>query len=254
MKLKYRTLGEGKPFIILHGLFGSSDNWQSHAKQLANGYKVYLVDQANHGHAEHVNDCNYNLLADDLLELFAEEGLRDAILLGHSMGGKTAMRFAQSHAFLLEKLIVADMGIKAYPRHHDTIFQGLFNVQVENVPDRKTAEERLRKFVSEPSTVQFLMKNLYWKEPGKMAWRFNLPVLFDKIDRILEALPKEKILCETLMIIGGKSGYVPESDFKSIHDLIPQVTFDVISNAGHWVHAEAPSDFMASVNRFVGIH
>lgn len=252
MKLMYKTLGEGKPLIILHGLFGSSDNWQTLAKKWAETHQVFLVDQANHGHAQHVNEFSYDLLADDLLELCASEGLRDVVLLGHSMGGKTAMRFSQKNGFLVEKLIVADMGIKAYPRHHDLIFQGLFHVNVNEVPDRKSAEERLREFVTEPSTVQFLMKNLYWKEQGKLAWRFNLPVLFNEIDRVLEALPQEKIECETLMIVGGLSGYVPKEDFDSIKRIIPNVSFEVIQNAGHWVHAEAPIEFMATVSGFLG--
>jgi pimeloyl-ACP methyl ester carboxylesterase len=182
MKLHFKKIGEGQPILILHGLFGSSDNWQTHAKKLAENYCVYLIDQRNHGHSPHSEEFSYDLMAADLLELIAAEGLRDVILIGHSMGGKTIMRFAQEHDFLIDKMIVVDMGIKAYAPHHDVIFQGLYNVKVPHVASRKEAEERLLECVTEPSTAQFLMKNLYWKTQTELAWRFNLDVLFEKIN------------------------------------------------------------------------
>jgi pimeloyl-ACP methyl ester carboxylesterase len=251
MNLSYRVFGEGKPLIILHGLFGSSDNWQTHAKRLSTMCKVVLVDQRNHGHAPHLEEMNYDAIADDLLELAAHEGLRDIILLGHSMGGKSAMRFAQKSGFLVDALIVADMGIKGYPRHHDLIFKGLNAVDVDNCDSRKTAEGRLSTHIQDESTMQFLMKNLYWKEPGKLAWRFNLAVLESHIDEILVALPEERIDCETLFIVGGKSGYVLPEDHESIRERIPLVHFETIAEAGHWVHAEAPVQFLEIVESFI---
>lgn len=251
MKLHYRKTGSGQPLMIVHGLFGSSDNWQTHARSLAERYEVFLVDQRNHGHSPHSPEMNYDVMAEDLLEIVAEEGLRDIVLLGHSMGGKTVMRFAQQHGFLLDKLIVADMGIKTYKRHHDKIFEGLFHVDVEHVKSRKEAEERLKPFIEDPSTVQFLLKNLCWKAPEQLDWRFNLRVLHDRIDDILGGLPDEQIMTETLMIVGGKSGYVPQQDFEPIRELIPNVRFRVLPDAGHWVHAEAPAEFMAAVEEFL---
>lgn len=251
MNLSYRILGEGKPLVILHGLFGSSDNWQTHAKRLSTMCKVVLVDQRNHGHAPHLDEMNYDAMADDLLELAAQEGLRDMIVLGHSMGGKSAMRFAQKSGFLVESLIVADMGVKAYPRHHDVIFQGLHAVDVDACDSRKTAEERISMFIKDESTKQFLMKNMYWKEPGKLAWRFNLSVLESHIDEILEALPDERIDCESLFIVGGRSGYVLPEDHEAIRELIPLAHFETITEAGHWVHAEAPARFLEIVESFI---
>ena len=254
MKLSYRIFGEGQPLIILHGLFGSSDNWQTHAKKLSEKYQVVLVDQRNHGHSGHTEEHNYDLMADDLLELIAEEGMRDVIILGHSMGGKTAMRFAQKSGFLVKGLIIADMGIKAYPRHHDVIFKGLYNVDVAHCPSRKEAEERLAVYVSEPSTMQFLMKNMYWKEHGLLDWRFNLKALDNHIDDVLAALPQEEIDCETLFILGGKSGYVTPSDFESIREIIPSAQFETIEEAGHWVHAEAPVRFLELLEKYMEFH
>jgi pimeloyl-ACP methyl ester carboxylesterase len=251
MNLHFRKIGEGQPLIILHGLFGSSDNWQTHAKKFAENFTVYLVDQRNHGHSPHHDEMNYDVMADDLLELIAAEGLRDIILLGHSMGGKTVMRFAQKNSFLVDRMIVVDMGIKQYRPHHDQIFQGLFHVDVDHVKSRKEAEERLTQFVSEPSTVQFLMKNLYWKTPEQLAWRFNLDVLNKDINSILAAIPEETIDTPTLMLTGGQSGYVPAKDFDAITALLPNVEFKTIESAGHWVHAEAPAAFIEAVESYL---
>ena len=244
MKLFYRTLGEGPPLLILHGLFGSSDNWQTHARVFAETHSVYLIDQRNHGHSPHADQINYDLMAGDLFELVAELGLRDVRFIGHSMGGKTIMRFAQQYGFLIDRMIVADMGVKAYPSHHEQVFQGLFAVDVQHCSSRKEAEERLSAFVSDQGTLQFLLKNLYWKEPGKLDWRFNLETLFEQRDRLMAALPAERIDSPVLFLTGGKSHYVIEEDHASIRNLIPHIRFTTMPNAGHWLHAEEPKAFI----------
>ena len=244
MKLFYRTLGEGPPLLVLHGLFGSSDNWQTHARVLAETHTVYLIDQRNHGHSPHADEMNYDLMAHDLFELVAELGLRDVRLIGHSMGGKTIMRFAQQYGFLIERMVVADMGMKAYQSHHDLVFQGLFAVDVRHCASRKEAEERLSAFVSEQGTLQFLLKNLYWKEPGLLEWRFNLEVLFHERAQLMAALPSERIDSPALFLTGGKSHYVTDADHAFIRNLIPNVRFETMQNAGHWLHAEDPQAFI----------
>ncbi|MEZ4801026.1 MAG: alpha/beta fold hydrolase [Flavobacteriales bacterium] len=183
MKLSYRKIGEGQPLLVLHGLFGSSDNWQTLAKHWAEKYQVFLIDQRNHGHSPHSEEFSYELMAEDLAELVAEEGLRDIVLLGHSMGGKTAMTFAQNHSFLIDKLIVVDMGIKEDISVITTLFSKDFFMLMRHMflLDHQ-AESRLKSISSDISTSQFLLKNLYWEEPGKLNWRFNLNVLNDKID------------------------------------------------------------------------
>lgn len=251
MKLYFKTFGEGRPLMILHGLFGSSDNWLSHAKEFAQHFKVYLIDLRNHGRSPHSNDFSYDAMAEDLLELIADENLRDVLLVGHSMGGKTILRFAQSHSFLIERMIVADMGVKSYKPHHDEIFKGLFAVDVENCANRKEAEERLSAFVAEESTRQFLLKNIYWKEQGKLAWRFNLQSLFDNRGEIILPLPDVQIETPTLFIRGELSNYIRETDFESILELVPQATFRTIDKTGHWVHAEAPETFRKMVHDYL---
>lgn len=250
MKLHHRILGEGQPFVILHGLFGYSDNWQTHAKKLAEYYQVILVDQRNHGHSAWSEEFNYSLLAADLKELFDDLKLEKVILMGHSMGGKTAIQFAQNHPERLDKLIIVDMGVKAYPPHHEQILAGLHAVDVEKVTSRSEAEKALELHISSFGVRQFLLKNLYWKEKGKLAWRMNIPVLEREMESILEALPEDEILLPTLFIRGELSDYVLDTDLPELENQFPDSQFVTIANAGHWVHAEAPDAFMDSVLSF----
>lgn len=250
MKLHYRELGEGQPFIILHGLFGFSDNWQTHAKKLAEYYRVILVDLRNHGHSDWSEDFSYEIMADDVKELCDDLKLADIIMLGHSMGGKTAMFFAQKYESLLEKLIVVDMGIKAYPMHHDHILAGLKSLDLEALKSRSEAEKILAKNIDSDGVRQFLLKNIYWKEKGKMAWRMNIPVLEREMPTILGSLPEGESFVPTLFIRGALSQYVIDEDIPSIEEAFPDSELVTIENAGHWVHAENPDAFLEAVLGF----
>ncbi|MFO0362414.1 MAG: alpha/beta fold hydrolase [Flavobacteriales bacterium] len=252
MKLFRQSFGQGQPLIILHGLFGSGDNWLTHAKALSAGFHVIVADQRNHGRSPHDPLMSYEAMSADLLDLIAEEGLRDIILVGHSMGGKTAMHFTREYHYLVDKLVVVDMGIRRYPPHHDRIFQGLFAADVRNAASRKEVGERLSPFVADPATLQFLMKNLYWKESGKLDWRFNLPVLHESIDAILSEISSENpVHVPALFMRGGRSGYIAEGDFPSIRSFFPQAEFATVQDAGHWPHAEAPAEFLDILSRFI---
>ncbi len=250
MKLFHRILGEGQPLFILHGLFGHSDNWQTHAKKLAEYYQVVLIDQRNHGHSDWSEAFSYDLLAEDLHELITELGLQKIILLGHSMGGKTAMRYAQMHPELLEKLIVVDMGVKAYPPHHTDILEGLSKIDLSIVKSRSEVEAILLPFVPVDGTRQFLMKNLYWKDKTQLAWRMNVPVLEREMDAILAAIPDDEVLIQTLFIRGALSNYILDEDIPDLEDQFPDSDVITVPNAGHWVHAEAPEFFVNTVLEF----
>lgn len=250
MKLNYRILGEGQPFIILHGLFGSADNWQTHAKKLAEYYQVILVDLRNHGHSEWSEDFSYPIMAADVQELVLELDLKKAILLGHSMGGKVAMHYAQQHSERLEKVIIVDMGIKSYPLHHQDILAGLNRIDLTTTTTRGGVEQQLLPFVPIDGTRQFLLKNLYWKEKGQLAWRMNFKVLESKMDDILSAIPNGEVLLPTLFIRGALSNYIIDEDLSDIEDQFPDSYFETIDNAGHWVHAEAPEEFIQTVLGF----
>lgn len=250
MDLFFKTMGEGKPLIILHGLFGSSDNWLTHAKKLADYFKVYLVDSRNHGHSPWSEEFNYQIMSDDLYDLVTQEKLSDFILMGHSMGGKTAMLFAQQHEELLEKLIIVDMGVKAYPIHHDTLLEGLNSLDLTQIKTRSEADEELGKYIENFSIRQFLLKNLYWIEKGQLAWRINIPVLEKELPSIVSALPFKEVFTETLFMRGGQSNYIEEEDQTQIMKYFPIAEIHTIERAGHWIHAEAPDEFIEEVLGF----
>jgi esterase len=234
MKLHYREFGDGKPLIILHGLFGFSDNWQSHAKKIADYFKVILVDLRNHGHSPWSSDFSYELI----------------ILLGHSMGGKVAMHYAQRFTNGLEKLIVVDIGIKKYPMHHQHILAGMHAIDTEFIKSRSEAERILREHIDSDGVIQFLLKNLYWKEKGVLAWRMNFPVLEREMDIVLSAIPEIEVNIPTLFIRGALSNYILDKDWSEIEVLFPDSDLVTIQNAGHWVHAEAPETFINAVLGF----
>lgn len=256
MILFHRLISDSpeKPYlVILHGLFGSGDNWQTHAKFLSQWFQVVLIDQRNHGHSPHSEEISYPLMCQDLSETLDSLQIEKAHFLGHSMGGKTVMKFAQNYQNKVESLMVIDMGIKGYPPHHDIIFKGLHAVDVESCSSRKEAEQRIQPFIPDASTQQFLLKSLYWVEEGKLAWRFNIPALENNIAMILQELSKKPFSGPTLFLTGGKSSYVLASDHDEIRSVFPDVMFVEIPNAGHWVHAETPKEFLQAIINFLNL-
>ena len=221
--------------MILHGLFGSLDNWFSISKAFADKHHVYLVDQRNHGQSPHCDSHTYEEMADDLFGFFEEHGLKDAVLIGHSMGGKTAMLFAAEHPELLEKLIVVDMGVKQYPVHHDLIIRSMQALHLESISSRSEAEENLKHLLDEDeSTIQFLLKNIYRQKQedgsSKYAWRFNLDVIADDIEE-MGLLISEGAEIETLFLHGTQSKYVLEDDKAEILELFPNSIDDDLRKA-----------------------
>lgn len=245
MILNSRIEGEGKPFVILHGFLGMSDNWKTLGSQFAEvGFQVHMLDMRNHGKSFHSDDFSYELMANDVKEYCEFHNLENIILLGHSMGGKTAMLLATLHPELIEKLIIADIGPKFYPQHHQPILEGLNAVDFSRQPSRSEVEETVSKYITDFGTRQFLLKSLYWKEKEQLAFRFNLEVFNKKIEEIGKALPIENIFEKpTLFLRGSKSNYISDEDFETIHYHFPVVKIVTISNAGHWLHAENPKDF-----------
>ena len=251
MLLHFKELGEGKPLVILHGLFGTSDNWQTHAKKLSEYYRVILVDQRNHGHSPWSEDFTYEYLADDLEELIIYLGIDKFTLIGHSMGGKTAMYYAQKYPTRLEKMVVVDIGIKQYPMHHNEIIQGIKSLDLSTIASRSEAEKAMLPFVDSYGVRQFLLKNLYWIEKGKMAWRMNVAILEREMDAILAPIPKIEVWTPTLFIRGALSNYILDEDWEEIEEIFPDATLETIENAGHWVHSEQSEDFIEHVLGFI---
>ena len=255
MQLAYRKYGEGQPLLILHGLFGQSDNWNTLAKRFSeNGFEVYTIDQRNHGLSPHSDIWNYEAMADDIKEFINEHNLENPILLGHSMGGKTAMFFALKYDGALDKLIVADMSPRAYEPHHDIVLDALNAVDFSKINTRKEAEAVLSEYITDFGTKQFLLKNIYWEDTAgsKMNWRFNLPIITKNSNETLVAVPERTSNVNTLFLRGEKSNYINEAvDIPEIKERFPNYKLQTIANAGHWLHAEQPEAFYQAVIDFI---
>ena len=253
IELHTTVLGEGQPFLILHGFLGMSDNWKTLGNKFAEaGYQVHLLDQRNHGRSPHTPEMNYEVLATDIYDYCQTHNLKNIILLGHSMGGKAAMLAAGKYPDLIDKLIVVDISPKYYAPHHDQIMAGLTALENQNLTSRKDAEEFLAKFVEDAGTRMFLLKNLYWKTKEKLALRLNLKVLKETIEEVGTALPAEiKFEKPTLFVKGEKSNYITKEDEPLILSHFPNARIQEIPNAGHWVHAEKMKDFYDNVMHFL---
>jgi len=253
IKLHSTILGEGQPFIILHGFLGMSDNWKTLGNKFAeSGYQVHLLDQRNHGRSPHTPEMNYEVLAKDIFDYCQIHKLKNIILLGHSMGGKAAMLAAGKYPDLIEKLIVVDISPKYYAPHHQQIMEGLTALEKQNLTSRGEAGEFLSKFVEDMGTRMFLLKNLYWETKEKLSLRPNLKVLKETIEEVGAELPAGfKFVKPTLFIKGGKSNYITKEDEPLIARHFPNAEIRIIPNAGHWVHAEKTKDFYDNVQGFL---
>lgn len=252
LALNSKVMGSGPALLILHGLFGSLDNWLSHAKILSEEFTVHLLDQRNHGRSPHADEWNYPLMAEDLLAYMDSEGITTASLLGHSMGGKTALTFADAYPERLEKLIIADITPKPYKPHHDEIIEALLSVPLAEVSQRSEVDEILKQSIEEVSVRQFLLKGLGRNKEKGFAWKFNLEVISQNYEEVLKEIPLEDPnYLPTLFIYGAKSNYLNEDDLETLPKLFPLAQFISVPEAGHWLHAENPSVFMKEVQDFL---
>ena len=219
-------LGEGKPLCILHGFLGMLDNWKTLGTSYAeNGFQVHLIDQRNHGKSFHSPDFDYDILSNDLLNYMNYHKIESTILIGHSMGGKTAMQFACSYPERINKLLIA--------------------IDTNNLKSRKDADDQLTKYITDFGTRQFLLKSLYRNEDKKLGFRFNLEVLSEKMEEIGDNINStDRYNGPTLFLRGDRSEYVTKNDSEIIKRHFPKATVETISNAGHWLHAENPEEFL----------
>ncbi|WP_339712120.1 alpha/beta fold hydrolase [uncultured Kriegella sp.] len=252
-QLHSKIIGQGTPLLILHGFLGMGDNWKTLGAQYAeNEFQVHLIDQRNHGKSFHSDVFDYDILAEDIKTYIKEKELQSAMILGHSMGGKTAMQFACSHPNLTQKLIVADIAPKYYPPHHQDIINGLQQLNFDQIASRTEADKILGGYISDFGTRQFLLKNLHWVSKDKLGFRFNLEVLADKMEEIGENIEAVDIYNgPTLFLRGSKSEYVMENDLPEIKRHFPQARLETIQNAGHWLHAENPKQFFEKSVQFL---
>ncbi|AGC76747.1 pimeloyl-ACP methyl ester carboxylesterase [Nonlabens dokdonensis] len=246
-------LGEGQPFLILHGFLGMADNWKTLGRKWSEmDFQVHLIDQRNHGRSLHSDTFDYAIMAQDIKEYCDAHQLENIVLLGHSMGGKVAMQFASLYSSYLEKLIIADIAPKEYAPHHSDIINGLRSINFDQVSSRNDADEMLEKVIPDFGTRQFLLKSLYRVDKKKYGWRFNLKVLGDAQDRVgTHQKIENQITTPTLFIRGGNSGYILDNDLMVIEHAFAKAELKTIEGAGHWLHAEKPQEFLTIVTNFI---
>lgn len=252
MKLHFRTIGEGKPLIILHGLFGSSDNWQTIGKVFSEHYKVYMPDLRNHGNSPHSDSFDYDDMDEDLLEFLEDEGIDKAHFLGHSLGGKVSMHFATRYPDRVDQLIVLDIAPKYYPPHHQDVFRAFHSVDLDSIRSRKEASDQMSKIDLPFGVRQFILKNLTRTESGGFMWRVNIPVLERANDKIGGGFGKNGVFENpTLFIAGEHSDYILPEDLEKIERLFPNYRIETIKDSGHWVHADKPQELREMVIEFL---
>ncbi|QKZ12549.1 alpha/beta fold hydrolase [Spirosoma sp. KUDC1026] len=254
MKLFFRQAGESGPaIVILHGVFGYSDNWLTISKTIAaKGYRVFALDQRNHGQSPRADEQDYQSMANDLHEFLEDQQLTDAILVGHSMGGKTVMQYAMMYPGTFWKLVIVDIAPKFYPIHHAEIIRGLNAIDLLKLTSRNEADTILSSYEPILSVRQFLLKNLYRNEQGQFDWRLNLPVIERELHGIGDELTNPRIVTDpTLFIRGSESPYIVNEDIRAIRQIFTNATFKTIEGAGHWVQAEKPAEFVDTLLSFI---
>lgn len=252
MELNHKTFGQGPPLIILHGLFGTLDNWQTLAKRWAEHYTVFIIDQRNHGRSPHLGAHSYPLMAEDLKAFMEANWMYEANLLGHSMGGKTVMQFATHYPEMVDKMVVVDIGPKPYVGGHEAIIKALNALDLNQIEDRKQADATLATDIPDFGVRQFLLKNLTREKSGGYRWKMNLPVLTRDYTAILENIsPAETYEGPSLFVRGEKSNYIQDGDLPLLQSHFPSAELITILNAGHWVHAEQPIALFEAVSNFL---
>jgi pimeloyl-ACP methyl ester carboxylesterase len=252
MQLNYKSLGEGEPLIILHGLFGLADNWAGMGKVLSATHQLFLLDLPNHGRSPHTDQFTYEAMSAALLEFIETNQIKNPVVMGHSMGGKVAMFFACQHPGKLKKLVVVDIAPKYYRVHHRQIIDGLLAIDLPNIQNRQDADDQLAPYEPEPGVRQFLLKSLYRDEQGKFAFRYNITVIDQQIENVGQALPENFVFDKPALFIRGElSRYIKDTDLALIQTHFPKATLETIAGAGHWVHAEKPQELLAVIQNFI---
>lgn len=253
MELHHKIYGIGEPVIILHGIFGMLDNWHNFATKLSSHFQVITVDQRNHGRSGHSDEFSYELMCEDLLKLVKKLNLDKLNLIGHSMGGKTAMNFALKYPEIIKNLIVIDIGIKKYRKSHEFIFEAINEIKLEKMNSRTGIEIFLHQYIPNDAIVKFLMKNISrHHDDNKLFWKMNFKALEQSYDHIIsEVKSTNQFIGRTLFVKGGNSDYLHEDELPKIRKLFPIAQMNVIEGAGHWIHAEKENELLNVTRNFL---
>ncbi len=253
--LSFQKIGDKSlpPLLILHGLFGSGRNWNGLARKFSEQFCVYLLDLRNHGSSSHSDKMDYPHMAADVAVFMDKEGLQNATVIGHSMGGKVAMWLALTQPEKVGRLIAVDIAPVHYDHGFSEILKGLKSIPLQAVSSRQEADKQLLETLSDKGLRQFLLQNLSIKN-GKSSWRVNLAAIESALPEIL-AFPLTKSITpytkQALFVGGGQSDYILPEHLPVIKQLFPRAKIETIFNAGHWLHAEQPAKFVEIVNRFL---
>ena len=252
MKLNFKSYGQtGENIVILHGIFGMLDNWHSFASQLGKEHKVYTIDQRNHGRSPHSNDFNYPLMVEDLKEFIKDHDLEHVHIIGHSMGGKTAMHFALKYPDLIESLTVLDIGVKYYSPRHDYIFEALCDLNLQDFSSRNEINDFLEERIQSFGVRQFLLKNVRRNKEEKYEWKMNLPVIREAYEDLSAWIDTGQSFDKSsLFIRGANSSYILPDDWPGIQEIFPNSVLKTIPGAGHWLHAEKPYELLKMILEF----
>jgi esterase len=258
VELNGRVTGEGRPLILLHGLFGSVDNLGAVARGLEDGWQIHALDLRNHGGSPHTDTMDYPSMAEDVLAYMDRQGLDQAAVLGHSMGGKVAMQLALTAGDRIERIIVADIAPVTYRPRHDAILEGLTSVDLQTVKSRKDADSQLAAQIETPAVRQFLLKNLERLPKDEQRagqpvfrWRLNLPVIERCYSNLAAAPEGDSYSGPVLFLKGADSAYIQEKHRETINALFPAAQVKIIQGTGHWLHAEKTETFVALCRRFL---
>ena len=246
-ELFYSRIGQGEPLLILHGLFGSSRNWQSLARQYANHFEVISVDLRNHGQSFHAADMSYQLMAEDVSQLIRQLALPSCRIIGHSMGGKVALRLALDQPALLDRIVVADIAPVNYQHDHNDTLGALVAVDLGRVNSRADADEQLKATVPQAPMRAFLLQNLQ-RVDDQWKWRVNLAAIDSHMDELTSfTLPDDaRVDLPALFIYGTASQYVGDAEQDVIRQHFNKAKLQPVEGAGHWLHAEKPEDFLTA--------
>ncbi len=252
MDLFYRKVGQGAPLVVLHGVFGASENWLTIAKQLGEDFSVYLLDLRNHGRSPHSEEMTYSSMAEDVRAFLQGQKLEGAAVMGHSMGGKVAMWLALHRADLISRLVVVDIAPKKYAAFHPAILQALLQLDVTRIRRREEADAFLAQYIPETRIRRFLLKNLVRERHKRFNWRIHLQAIVQNLPHILD-WPEQpgKFQKPTLFVRGENSDYIQSEDFGCIREQFPRAYFVTIHRATHWVHADQPGVFTQAVRYFL---
>jgi pimeloyl-ACP methyl ester carboxylesterase len=253
LELNYKKYGDNdNVVIIVHGLFGMLDNWHNIARKLSENYTVYTVDLRNHGGSPHADEMDYDLISNDLYHFTNTHHITSASFVGHSMGGKAVMKLADLFPGIINKLCVVDIAPKKYKPEHHQYFKAMFNLPVAELKSRGEAEKRLAEMIPDTGIRLFLLKNLHRSKEGGFHWKFNLQGIYDNYEAIIDKVSLDWPFSNpSLFIKGAKSNYISEEDEDAIYEMFPNAEFTSIPDAGHWVHAENPTDFFNTLNEFL---